>query len=78
VVAWGDYEGGQTTVSPGFESSMRAIDAGGWHSLALTELTDYGPVVAWGENPHAQGRVEYYETNAPASAQSGVKAIARR
>jgi hypothetical protein len=43
VVAWGDNEGGQTTVPPGFESSMKAIAAGGWPILALT---DNGSVVA--------------------------------
>ena len=37
VVAWGDYEGGQTTVPPGFESEhegdSQAIAVGEYHNL---------------------------------------------
>jgi PKD repeat protein len=50
VVAWGDNECGQTNVPPGLRN-VKAIAAGGAHSLALTEA---GQVVAWGNNEFGQ------------------------
>jgi hypothetical protein len=64
VFAWGNNQGGQTTVPAGL-SGVVAIAAGYGHSLALKSD---GKVVAWGSNASGQ-------TNVPAGL-SGVIAIA--
>ena len=55
VVAWGDNAQGQATV-PGNLGGVRAIAAGGMHSLALKSD---GSVVAWGLNASGQATVPY-------------------
>jgi uncharacterized delta-60 repeat protein len=65
VVAWGYNLQGQTTVPVEAQSDVRAISAGGFHSVALK---NDGSVIAWGYNEHN-------ETTVPVAAQSGVKAI---
>lgn len=64
VIAWGDNTSGQAT-PPGDNAGFSAIAAGARHSLALKA----GVVIAWGSNASGQ-------TAVPASAQSGVTAVA--
>jgi uncharacterized delta-60 repeat protein len=65
VVAWGDNTFGQTTVPVAARTGVRAVVAGGSHTVALKTN---GSVVAWGYNEFGQATV-------PVAAQSGVMAI---
>ncbi len=74
VVAWGWNNHGQTNVPAGL-SSVIAIAAGGYHSVALK--TD-GTVVAWGAGKRNTGSIQdidYGQSIIPAGL-SGVRAIA--
>ena len=64
VIGWGDNGHGQLTIPAGLRD-VKAISAGGIHSLALKSD---GTVVAWGDNTYGQ-------LNIPADAQGKVTAI---
>ena len=66
LIAWGYNCCGQTDVPLQAQSGVKAIAAGGLHTLALRTN---GSVVAWGYNPYGQA-------TPPSTTQSGIIAIA--
>jgi alpha-tubulin suppressor-like RCC1 family protein len=72
VVAWGRGSEGQTSVPAGL-SSVIAVSAGAYHSLALKSD---GTVVAWGDNSSGQTNVPANLTNVAAISASGYHNLA--
>lgn len=72
VVAWGNNQFGQSTVPAGL-NGVRAVAAGGGHSLALK---GDGTVVAWGDNDFGQSDVPPGLSNVAAIAAGDLHSVA--